>query len=283
MTRGFGLSFVGLLAVAGAACAHQQSASSQNPMEARVAASQQQSQEALKRAHDAQQKAAEQEKKAVDARQEVAKAQQALTQAQQKAQAEQQQAQQLQQAANQATQEASRTAQQSQQMAAQQLSEQGRMVQRGELSVAGPVRQATQRSVTVQTPDQGAMTFRVTDQTRVTIDGRQASAAEIQPGADARVAYQVGGLEPSAMAIQVMTGNPLHGQPGGAASEGTGAGGTPSNKATGTTGGTGSSGSSTGGKGSGSSSSGTGSNTGSSGTSGESSSPQSTDTQQSPQ
>jgi dsDNA-specific endonuclease/ATPase MutS2 len=277
MTRGFGLSFVGLLALA-LACAHQQSASTQNPMEARVAASQQQSQEALKRAHDAQQKAAEQEKKAADARQEVAKAQQALTQAQQKAQTEQQKAQQLQQQANQATQQASREAQQSQRTASQQLSEQGGMVQRGELSVAGPVRDASSRSVTVQTPDQGAMTFRVTDQTRVTIDGRQASAAEIQPGADARVAYQVGGLEPSAMAIQVMTGNPLHGQPGGAASQGTGAGGTPSHKATGTTGGTGSSGSD---KGAGTS--GTGNSTGNSGTSGESSSPQSTDTQQSPQ
>lgn len=276
MTRGFGLSIVGLLAVAGA-CAHQRSA---NPMEARVAASQGQSQEALKRAHDAQQTAAEQQKKAADARQEVAKAQQALTQAQQKAQVEQQKAQQLQQQANQATQQASREAQQSQRMATQQLSEQGRMVQRGELSVAGPVRDASSRSVTVETPDQGAMTFRVTDQTRVTIDGRQASAADIQPGADARVAYQVGGLEPSAMAIQVMTGNPLHrGQTGGAASQGTGAGGTPSNKATGTTGGD--TGSSTG-KDSGTSES-SNSGTGSTGTSGESSSPQSTDTQQSPQ
>jgi hypothetical protein len=52
------------------------------------------------------------------------------------------------------------------------------------------------------------MTFRVTNQTQVRIDGRQASAGDIQQGGDARVAYQIAGNEPTATLVQVVTGHP---------------------------------------------------------------------------
>ena len=88
------------------------------------------------------------------------------------------------------------------------------------------------------------MSFRITRQTQVLIDGRKGSPSQIQAGDDARVAYEMTGPQPTATSISVITGKVISGSSG----EGAGAtsGGTRSGSASGTSGSSSKSGSGTG-------------------------------------
>jgi hypothetical protein len=223
------LPCAGLLAIAGAGCAGMRGerAEQGSPMAQRVAAQQETSQKALQAANDAQKKASEQEQRSAEAQADVRKAQQALTEAQQRAVQEQAKAQQLQQEANVLTQRASQEAQQAQRVAAETLTEQGQQVRRGEQSAAGEVTRATPNQLAIRSRSGDSMTFRITDRTQILLDGQPASAAEIQQGADARVAYEIGGPQPTAIHVQVMSGNPARppaAKPSPPSDAGTGAG-----------------------------------------------------------
>lgn len=222
------------LAIAGVAasgCAslrgHGDASASGNPTAQRAEASQEQSQQALDRASDAQKKAADQSKKATLAQQKVQKVQQELVKAQEEARVEQQKAQQLQAQASTTTQDASRTTKRSQAQASSALSQQGEQMARHQQSTAGQVTDASAGSVTVRGQDGTSMTFLVTERTRVMVDGRQARSTDLQAGEDAQIAYQVSGSQPTAMVIQVASGNPQTGgapSQGDSAAQGTGAG-----------------------------------------------------------
>lgn len=218
------LTCAGLLALAGA-CASSGQQSAANPTANTVQASQAQTEEALKRAQDAQKRAIDQEKRAVAAQQDVQRAQQQLTQAQQRARDEQAKAEQLQAQANEMMRASGQEVQQGQEQASKALSVQGKQVEQAQQSFAGRVQQMKGDQLSVAPPGGGQpMLFKVTDQTRVLIDGRPASASEIVPGEDARVAYQVGGVTPSAISVQVMTGNPVAPGTGSGSPQGTGSG-----------------------------------------------------------
>jgi hypothetical protein len=226
--------WAGLIGVAGGCASMQGDRTPANPTTQQVRESQQQSQQALKQAQEAQQRATDQAKRAADAQGEVRDLQQQLVQAQQKAKDEQAKAQQLQQEANQATQRSAQDAQASQRQAAETLSQATRQVQRDEQTVSGMVTQASPGELVVRPRSGGdPMTFRLTEQTQVRIDGRQASATEIRQGADALVSYQVSGTQPTASSVQVLTGSGPAGTGSGSSS---GSSGTPSATPTGPSG-----------------------------------------------
>ena len=168
---------------------------------------QQQSEQALRQASDAQKKASEQQKRAAEAQRDYQQKQRELQVAQQKMEAEQQKAEQLQLQANEATQLGTERAQRSQQQASRALSQQSARSERGEQQLQGQVSQATSRQLVVQTQSGQAMTFDITGETRIRIDGREATAQQIQPGENALVSYEMSGTEPTALAVQISTGN----------------------------------------------------------------------------
>jgi hypothetical protein len=207
MQKGYALAGAGLL-VFGAACASTHGGSaSQNPAAEQAQVNQQQSQQALNRAHEAQKRATEQEQRAAQAQNDVQKLQQQLTAAQQREQQEAAKAQQLQHEAAIATQQASQQASQSQQQAMQALGEQQQQAARGEHVASGLVTKLSSDQVVV-TPQGGgeALAFQVTGRTRIEINGQQASLQDIKQGQDARVAYEFSGTTATATVIQVMTG-----------------------------------------------------------------------------
>lgn len=212
LTISNGAAFAALaFAVAGCAQMRGSSGGPQSPSAQKVQTPQEQSQQALDQASESQKKANEQAKRAAAAQQEVQQKQQELQAAQQKAQQEQQKAEQLQLQANQQTQQATQQAKQSQKQATAALSQQTQQVQRGEQSIQGQVSQANARQIVVQPQGGDAMTFDITGATRVQIDGRQASAAQIRPGENALVSYEVSGTQPTARSVQVVTGNLMKG------------------------------------------------------------------------
>jgi hypothetical protein len=203
--RAWGLALCGLTAL-GAGCASTHGEAAGNPTAQRTEASQQQSQQALEQASDAQKKASEQGKEAGKAQDQVQKDQQTLTKDQQKARDEEAKAQELQQQATQATQQGAQTAQQQQKQASQSLSEERQQAAKNELVTSGQVTHSTASRVSVRTPDGSSMAFRVTNQTRVLVDGKAAGAAKIPTGADAHVTYRISGGEPLALRVQAATG-----------------------------------------------------------------------------
>lgn len=201
----YALPSVGLLAIA-SGCAGARAERAESPTARSVSTAQADSEEAIKRAADAQKRATEAGERVADAQAEVSKQQDRLAQAQEKLRQEQVKAEQAQQEAMRAMRESTQQAQQSQQQAAQALATQGEYVQRGQQTFSGQVTQASAEQIVV-TPQAGKpMTFRVTERTRVQVDGRESSAADIQRGGDARVAYEVSGTEPTATVVQVITG-----------------------------------------------------------------------------
>ncbi len=183
----YALPCAGLLVIAGSGCAGRQQAES--PTARHVESAQQQSQQALDRAAEAQKRASEQGARVAKAQREVREAQRRLTEAQERLEKEQKKAEQLQQQAIEARSEAARQAEASQREASRALAKQGEYVERQEQTFSGQVTQATPDSIVV-TPQVGEpMTFRVTDRTRVHIDGRRASAGEIQRGDLGRAAH----------------------------------------------------------------------------------------------
>jgi multidrug efflux pump subunit AcrA (membrane-fusion protein) len=214
------LPWVGLVAIAATGCASMrgESGTPQNPMAAQAQASQRRSHQALQRAADAQKRAADQEKRATAAQQQVQRDQQKLLADQARARQEQQKAEQLQREANQATQAAARQAPQAQQQAENALSQQGQLVRRGEQTIAGHIASANRNQIVLRPPEGYPMAFAVTDQTKVSVDGRTAHATDLREGQEARVAYSVSGTQPTALVVQVLTGNPM------GATQGTGSG-----------------------------------------------------------
>ncbi len=200
------LPLAGTLAVA-SGCAARQREASTNPAARQVTASQQRSEQALDSAQKAQQRASEQQRKATEAQRDVQDAQRRLAEAQRRAENETLKAQQAQQQANQATRQATQEASQAQQQAASQLANQQQIVSRGEQVVSGQVASASPTELVLQAPSGQPSTFAITPDTRVLIDGRRASAAEIVQGGEARVSYDVTGRSPTALSVHVMTGN----------------------------------------------------------------------------
>ncbi len=200
-----GALVAGLVAVV--ACSH-----TQTPSE-RTQAAAASSQQAFQQAADDQKKLEEQQKRVEAARQETAKAQKALQDAQHREEQERSKARELQQQANRHLEDATDRARQ-----AREAASQGSGVQ----TVAGRIAEATPGHVVLQTPGGEEMPFRVDDRTRVVVGSQQRSAAEIQRGADARVAYSStgDGGQPTALSIQV---TPLGAQsPAGNAGAGSG-------------------------------------------------------------
>jgi hypothetical protein len=200
----YALPCAGLLAISGTGCAARQSADS--PTARHVQGAQERSQQALDNAAKAQERATEQGERVAQAQREVQEAQRRLTEAQRKLESEQQKAEELQQQAIQARREATEQAEVSQREASRALATQGELVDRQEQTFSGQVSEATSDALVV-TPQSGEpMTFKVTNRTQVQIDGRQATAAEVRQGADARVAYQMSGAGATATTIQVISG-----------------------------------------------------------------------------
>jgi colicin import membrane protein len=203
----YALPCAGLLVIGGGGCAGRQETAA-SPTARHVESAQQQSQQALDRAAEAQKRASKQGERVAQAQREVQDAQRRLTAAQERLASEQEKAEQLQQQANEARAQATRDAQASQQEASRALTQQGDHVKRREQTFSGQVSQTAPDSIVV-TPQVGEpMRFKVTGSTQVQIDGRRASAGEIQQGGDARVAYQISGTEPTATVVQVITGQP---------------------------------------------------------------------------
>lgn len=200
------LPFAGLLAAA-AGCASTRQDHAANPAARQVTASQQRSEQALDSARQAQQRASEQQRRAADAQRDMQQAQRQLAEAQRRAEAETARAREAQQQANQATHQAARAAQQAQQQASRQLENQEQIVSRGEQVLSGQVARASPTELVLQPSGGQATTFAITPDTRVLIDGRRASAGEIVQGGEARVSYDVTGRSPTALSVQVMTGN----------------------------------------------------------------------------
>lgn len=200
------LSCAGLVAVGGIGCAGMRGRkASTDPGARQVQASQEQSERAIEQARDAQKKASDQAKRAADAQQDVQEAQQRLAQAQEKARQEQEKARQAQLDANKATERASAEAQEAQQQASRALAQQSQQTARGEQALSGQVLRASDDQLVVRPQGGGdTMTFRVTEQTRIEISGRQASASDLQQGEDARVSYEVSGTQPTALSVQVL-------------------------------------------------------------------------------
>jgi hypothetical protein len=87
------------------------------------------------------------------------------------------------------------------------LSQADRQAAQGRMSTRGTVTQASDDELVLR-PRSGsqAMTFKVDDRTQVRIDGRQAFVSDIKQGQDALVSYAPGGPHPSALTVQVVTG-----------------------------------------------------------------------------
>ncbi len=207
----------GLLAAT--ACSH-----AQTPAE-RTQAAAESSQQAFQRAADDQKKLEDQQKSVEAAHQETLKAQNSLQQAQRHEEQERAKAQQLQQQANSNLDQATRQARQAREATGQPS---------GVQSVVGRIAEAAPGYVVLQTPGGQRMPFRLDDRTTVLVGNEQRSTADIQQGADARVAYtgNPGGAQATALSVQV---TPI-GTPGSTGYSGTGSQGTaapmpPSNKA----------------------------------------------------
>jgi len=231
MRSWYALSSAGLLAMAG--CASQKAA--QAPGAQRAEAAQKSSEQALKSAKEAQKKASEAQQKSAQQQQEVQKAQARLQQAQGKAQQEQANAQQMQAEANRVTRQGMEEAQRSQQVALGALKQEAERVQSGRAHFAGAVSEASGSALSITPATGDAMTFRITRETQVLIDGRKGSPSQIEAGDDARVAYEMNGPQPTATSVHVITGKVISGSSGGTGSgSASGASGSSSRSGSGT-------------------------------------------------
>lgn len=203
------LPLAGALAAASGCATSRQSQAPGNPAARQVSASQARSQQALDDARKAQQRASEQQQRAADAQREVQEAQRRLAEAQRRAETETSKAEQAQREANLATTRATREAREAQQAATRQLANQSDLVARGEQVLSGQVARASPTEIVLHPASGQETSFAITPDTRVVIDGRQASAGDIVQGGEARVSYDVTGRStaPTARSVQVMTGN----------------------------------------------------------------------------
>jgi hypothetical protein len=210
---------IGWLTAAGAmaltACSGMGGASNQPKSETQRAQSQ--AEQAFQRAADAQKKANEEQAKAEQAHQDVEKLQKQLAEAQARAQAQDLKAQQAQQEARRLAQEAQQQATQAQSQAAQlqksesqtrqQMHQQNIQQWTQTQSVQGMALGADGNTLRVRSSDQGDLRLKLTDSTAITVDGRQGSVNDIQPGSDVRASYQVIDGQPTAVKLDVTSKN----------------------------------------------------------------------------
>lgn len=202
----YALPCAGIIAATATGCASTRGGRASNPTASGVSESQERSQKALSQAAEAQKRASEQQKRTAEAQENVKDAQRRLAEAQRQAETEAAKARQAQQEANETTRQATLQAEEAQQQASRQLTTQQRIVARGEQLIAGQVTRSSPNQIVVVPRGGEAMTFAMTPDTRVEIDGRQASAAEIVQGGDVRVSYDATGSEPTARSVQIVTG-----------------------------------------------------------------------------
>ncbi len=211
-----GAAILGLLAGTLGGCAHQEgktagggakpTAAQQSQQTAQTAAQQaaqadQQLAQARQQLEAAHQAAIQAEQQRGQARQQLAQADQRATDAQQRIGLEQANVQRLDQAARLAHAQATDAAMQAQ-VAAEEA--------QGLRSATGWITQATPSRVILQVQGGQAMAFDIDGRTRVLVGTEQRSVADLQQGAEARVAYDPSGAEPAAVAIHV---TPARGRP----------------------------------------------------------------------
>jgi colicin import membrane protein len=218
----------------------QQPQDVQGDARAQVESAQQRSEQALENAKQAQEQAREEQEQVADARQEAEEARQQLQEAEAKAQQEFQEAQRAQQQASNQAQTAQTEVQQSQQQALEaQRQQQQELAQAQQQTAQQQQQTAQQQQQTAQQPTQmqqmvtgqvvstspeelllssaGApgrpqIRLQLNEQTQVTVDGRQASTADIPQGGQVRASYQDVGGEPTAVRVDVTRSGQEQGQ-----------------------------------------------------------------------
>ena len=210
------LPLAGLLALAGSSCA-----TTQRPSGAEQAsATDEQSKQEMRQAQEAQQRAAEQEKNVSAAREEVAKAQQQLAQAQRREGEERAKFQQLQQQASLHMSRAQATQQAGPAPAAGAPgvpAPAGQQALAGPQTISGHVLQARPNQLVIQERNGQTLTLDVNDRTQIFVGSERRSAAELQQGADARVAYDNASGRPTALTVEVPRAGAAAPAPAGAA------------------------------------------------------------------
>ncbi|MFB1479154.1 hypothetical protein [Corallococcus sp. RDP092CA] len=218
------------LAVSTTACQDgdrsRQTATDNSPGQ-QVAQAQAQSEKAFDDARDAQKEASSQQREAACAQEDLQRKQQELQEAQARAQKESQEAQASQQQAQARTQQAQAVAQQAQAsaLAAQRQAQQGFATQQQQASnesaaasqqqaanastatqeqqISGDVLSASAQEVLVSQRGEPQLRLKVGPGTQVQVDGRAASASDIQEGAQVRASYRTDARtgEPQALRI----------------------------------------------------------------------------------
>jgi len=175
-----------LLAVSLASCAHREKPRAEQA----PPAAQPTQQQAIQQPPNRQEDLAGAQMRLEAAHQDVVTAQQQLAQAQRREEQERANVQQLELKARQDLERASQLAYQAEQA-------------QGLRTATGRVAQATPSRVLLQMQDGRTISFHVDERTRVLVGGEQRSVSEIQQGADARVAYEPKGAEPTAITIRL--------------------------------------------------------------------------------
>ena len=189
------------LLVALAACAHHEArqASGAQPQavqraETQAAQADRAVAEAQRRLDAAHQASVAAERQRAQAQAQISQAQQHAEQAQQQIAVEQTNLQAAEEAARQSHAQATEVAVQAQLQAEQA---------QGLQSASGRIAQATPSRVVLQTPDGRTAAFDIDARTRVLVGTQARSVADLQEGADARVAYDARGGVPAAVAIHL--------------------------------------------------------------------------------
>jgi hypothetical protein len=183
-----GTGIAGLLALSLASCGHDRPARAQAPPPA--PAPPRSAQPAPAPAPVRQDDLAQAQSRLQTAHQDVERARQQLADAQRREEQARAEVQQLEIKARQDLERATQLALQAEQA-------------QGLQSATGRVAQASPSRVLLQLQDGRMMSFQVDDRTRVLVGAEQRSVADIQQGADARVAYDPRGADPRAVTIRI--------------------------------------------------------------------------------
>jgi colicin import membrane protein len=178
---------------------------------------QEQAHQSLQQAADAQKRAADEQAKAESAQKDVEQAQRQLAEARAKLRGQRVRAQQAQADAQRLSEQAAQEAQTQQSQAAQfqqqqaqknsQLNDSRGQEWTQQQDVSGRVLQASGDQLQLRTDDQKLLKLELTDSTAVNLDGRSASASQIQPGSEVRASYQLIDGKAKALKIDINTNN----------------------------------------------------------------------------
>ncbi len=181
------VGIAGLVVASLASCAHRKPATAQQQP---PPAAQPEAQQAIQQPAPQRDPLADAQARLDTAHQDVLRAQQQLAEAQQREERERAGMQQLEIKARQDLERASQLAYQAEQA-------------QGLRAASGRVAQATPSRVLLQMQDGRTMSFRIDERTKVLVGAEQRSVSAIQQGADARVAYEPQGAEPTAITIRI--------------------------------------------------------------------------------